>query len=49
MEKKKQVIGYFMPENQTDKPKRKLGLLEGKAKAIFHEDFEMTDEEFLNS
>ncbi len=47
--KKKQVIGYFIPEGAQEKPKRKLGILEGKAKVIFHEDFKMTDEEFLNS
>ena len=28
---------------------RKLGLYEGKAKVTIHDDWEMTDEEFLNS
>jgi hypothetical protein len=31
------------------KPQRPLGLLEGKAKCLIHEDFKITDEEFLNS
>jgi hypothetical protein len=45
----KQIIGYFLPEISLQKPKRKLGLLEGKATVIFHDDFKMSDEEFLNS
>lgn len=47
--KKKQVIGYFMPETAPAKPKRKLGILAGKSEVIFKDDFEMSDEEFLNS
>ena len=32
--------------NQQDKPrKREIGFLEGKAKVIFHDDWEMTPEE----
>lgn len=46
--KKKQIIGYFTPENISEKPKRKLGILEGKATAVFHDDFKMTEEEFIN-
>ena len=44
--KKKEIVGYFLPEipNQS---KRKLGILEGKAKFTFGADFEMTAEEFL--
>lgn len=45
--KKKEVIGYFSPKEQGEKPKRKLGILEGKASVVFHEDFKMTEEEFL--
>jgi len=45
--RKKQVVGYFMPEPGLSKPKRKLGLLAGNAKADFKEDFYMTDEELL--
>jgi antitoxin (DNA-binding transcriptional repressor) of toxin-antitoxin stability system len=44
--RKKEVIGYFSPET-PQKPKRKLGLLEGKIEVIFGPDFEMTTEEFL--
>jgi len=45
--KKKELIGYFSPK-KTQKPKRKLGILEGKAKVIFGPDFDMSEEEFLN-
>lgn len=48
-EKAEQIIGYFLPEISSPKTKRKLGLLEGKATVVFHDDFKMTDEEFLNS
>jgi antitoxin (DNA-binding transcriptional repressor) of toxin-antitoxin stability system len=44
--KKKAIIGYFSPE-KPQKPKRKLGILEGKVEVIFKPDFEMTIEEFL--
>ena len=44
--KKKEVVGYFLPE-KPQKPKRKLGILEGKVEVIFTPDFEMTTEEFL--
>ncbi|RKR81184.1 prevent-host-death family protein [Mucilaginibacter gracilis] len=45
--KRKEVIGYFQPNLTDSKPKRKLGILEGKATAIFMDDWEMTEEEFL--
>ena len=45
--KKKEVVGYFVPEIPEKKEKRKLGILEGKASVIFHPDFKMTEEEFL--
>jgi len=35
-----------IPIKQQQRP---LGLLEGKAKCYLHEDFKMTDEEFLRS
>jgi antitoxin (DNA-binding transcriptional repressor) of toxin-antitoxin stability system len=44
--KKKELIGYFSPKKQQ-KSKIKLGIMEGKAKAIFGPDFKMTEEEFL--
>jgi hypothetical protein len=43
----KEVVGYFLPESQLTKPKRKLGIMEGKANAHFKEDFKMSEEEFL--
>jgi len=45
--KKKEIVGYFLPESQLIKPKRKLGLLEGKVKVDFKPDFKMTEEELL--
>jgi hypothetical protein len=45
--KKKEIVGYFLPESQVSKPKRKLGLLEGKATINFKPDFKMTEEELL--
>ncbi|MVN22604.1 prevent-host-death protein [Mucilaginibacter sp. HMF7410] len=47
-EKAEQIIGYFLPEISLQKPKPKLGLLEGKATVVFHDDFKMTDEEFIS-
>lgn len=44
--KKKEVVGYFIPE-KPQKAKRQLGLLEGKATFTFGPDWEMTTEEFL--
>jgi hypothetical protein len=44
--RKKEIIGYFVHE-LPNKPKRQLGILEGKAQAIFGPDFKMTEEEFL--
>lgn len=46
--RKKQIIGYFLPEMPSTKTKRKLGILEGKATAIFNADFKMTEEEFIS-
>lgn len=45
--KKKEIVGYFLPEAQVSKPVRKLGLLEGKAKVTFKSDFKMTEDELL--
>jgi len=44
--KKKEIVGYFLPE-LPQQGKRKLGVLEGKATFTFNDDFEMTNEEFL--
>ena len=45
--RKKEIVGYFLPESQHVQPKRKLGILEGKAKATFNEGFKISEEEFL--
>ena len=45
--RKKEVVGYFMPESKIVKSKRKLGILEGKATATFKKDFKMTEEDLL--
>ena len=42
--KKKEVVGYFLPKSANQ---RKLGLLEGKATAVFKPDFKITEDEFL--
>ena len=47
--KKKEVVGYFLPEIPEPKTKRRLGILEGKASVAFHPDFKLTEEEFLGS
>ena len=45
--KKKEVIAYLVPKSDRKSAPRKLGILQGKGKAIFAEDFKMTEEEFL--
>lgn len=45
--RKKEIVGYFLPESQHIKPKRKLGILEGKAKVSFKEGYKMSEEELL--
>jgi hypothetical protein len=44
--KKKEIVGYFLPE-KPQKPKVKLGIMQGKAQFTFSPDFKMTEEEFL--
>ena len=44
--KKKEVVGYFLPE-LPQHTNRILGILEGKANAVFSDDFKMTDDDFL--
>lgn len=45
--KKKEVVGYFVPQTEGTESKRQLGKLEGKASAAFKENYKMTEEEFL--
>ena len=46
--RKKKKIFKVVPYKE-EKPKRKLGSLEGKATATFSKDWKMTTEEFLGS
>lgn len=45
--RKKEIIGYFVPKLNKNEGKRKLGILDGKARIIFKDDFKMSEEEFL--
>ncbi len=44
--KKKKILRVLAFREEKPK-KRKLGLLEGKVKAVFHDDWEMSEEELL--
>ncbi|CAN5363055.1 type II toxin-antitoxin system Phd/YefM family antitoxin [soil metagenome] len=47
--KKKTPVAHLVPINASkSKKKRKLGILEGKMKVVFADDFKMTEEEFIN-
>ncbi len=47
--KKREKVAVLMPFKE-DKPRknRKLGLLKGKSKCLFKEDFQISDEELLS-
>jgi antitoxin (DNA-binding transcriptional repressor) of toxin-antitoxin stability system len=45
--KTKKPIAMLVPYNEEKKIKRKIGILDGKAKIEFKDDFEMTPEELL--
>jgi antitoxin (DNA-binding transcriptional repressor) of toxin-antitoxin stability system len=45
--KDKKLVAEINPPKKRKK-KRKIGILDGKAKVIFDKDFKMTEEEFLN-
>lgn len=48
--KKKEKVAILIPyEKYQKKNKRKLGLLENKASCRISDDFEISDEDFLNS
>jgi len=47
--KKKEIVAKLVPKTEEKKPKRKLGILEGKGKIRFGTDFKITEEEFLGS
>jgi hypothetical protein len=44
--KKKQIVGYFLPQLPKLTPVRKLGILEGKASFAFGPDAHMTISDF---
>ncbi len=47
--KKKKPVARIVPVNGSKKKKkRKLGILDGKMKVVFADDFKMTEEEFIN-
>jgi antitoxin (DNA-binding transcriptional repressor) of toxin-antitoxin stability system len=43
----KEIVAKLVPRSSANNRKRRLGILENKAKAIFKPDFKMTEEEFL--
>ncbi len=45
--RRKEIVGYFLPKPEKYGNKRKLGLMQGKASAVFKPDFKITEEEFL--
>jgi len=45
--RKKEVVGYFLPESQLEKTGRRLGLLKGKLSVDFKEGFQITEEDLL--
>jgi prevent-host-death family protein len=45
--KKKEIVARLVPKETTKKPRRKIGILDGKGKASFSKDFKITEEEFL--
>ena len=47
--KNKKPVAKLVPiDGSKRKKKRKLGILDGKMKIVFAEDFKMTEEEFIN-
>jgi antitoxin (DNA-binding transcriptional repressor) of toxin-antitoxin stability system len=45
--KKKEIVARLVPKASGKKPRRKIGILEGKGKVVFNNDFKITEEEFL--
>lgn len=45
--KKREIIAYLIPKSARKPAKRQLGILQNKGKAIFGDDFKITEEEFL--
>ncbi|HPS58340.1 MAG TPA: type II toxin-antitoxin system Phd/YefM family antitoxin [Spirochaetota bacterium] len=48
--KKKEKVAILIPfDKYRKKNKRKIGVAAGRGSCIFHEDFEISDDEFLQS
>jgi len=47
--KRKEIVARIVPLQVGKKPRRKLGILEGKAKIRFGTNFKISEEEFLGS
>ena len=47
--RKKEKVAVLIPFEKYNKKPVKLGVLEGIASYKFHDDFDMTDEEFIGS
>jgi prevent-host-death family protein len=48
--KKQEKVAMIIPySSRFDRPERKLGLLSGQAICKIHDDFDVSDEEVLNS
>ena len=45
--KSKVVVARLVPKNKEKQEKRKIGLMDGKSKLTFSNDFKLTTEEFL--
>ena len=45
--RKKKKIFRVLPFREDKPKKRKLGILEGKVKVVFHDDWQVSDEELL--
>lgn len=44
--KSKEIVARIVPETSTKKPRRKIGILEGKGSVYFSNDFKITEEDF---
>jgi antitoxin (DNA-binding transcriptional repressor) of toxin-antitoxin stability system len=44
--RKKEVKAFLVPSDEQKEP-RKLGILEGRGKVVFKDDFKITEEELL--
>lgn len=47
--RRREKIAALIPYRQIATQERPLGLLQGRASCVLHEDFELSDQELLNS